>query len=470
LRDISLNVWQGEEVEYGVTPKEEGAVIVTYVNDLLEALREYRFEKPFPSSVFLSIRAGVPTQFTINGGRVYGDARTLRDVYDVFEVATPECRDALELVAYDKAGEIYAYLASQQLKNKIGKAVHCYKTGIAFASSRSREYTTRGAHENYLVERDKYLNGLNLLIPFLTFRQIFCGVGAYYKGRFIICPRSMFIRKLCSTESTYWPLISLRDEPHADRKYFRAQIGNSTSARCEFTNFLKHSITSYVLLCIQRGKIKEAPELKDPLYAAKAISRNIEGDWEVELQSGEMIKVVDYLNSYYVSAIEKLFAESEVEDHDKLALDELKFTLNKLDNGLFEDLNKSIEWIIKLYLIERGVDEYFEFEKGIEDRKEAASFQYTAVTDTTFDELADELKIRRVTTDEQISRAVFQPPKNSRAELRVTLAKTFKDDLEDLKWSEVIIKGKLFRFLELDGWSESKISEEVRRVKDSLTI
>ncbi|MFB0543154.1 MAG: proteasome accessory factor PafA2 family protein, partial [Candidatus Bathyarchaeia archaeon] len=327
-------MWQGAEQEFAA-----GSQPVS----LFEALGRggvFVFRSP----------EGIPRAYLRNGGLCYVHS-------NLFEVSTPECRDALQLVAYDKASEAYARLASWTLKEQTGLQVHCYKTSIAFKNEVGAEYTTLGAHENYLVERERYFERASLLMPYLVLRQVFCGVGGYYRGAYLISPRAMFPKTIYSETSSDWPIISLRDEPHADGRFFRVHVVSGEGARCEYTTFLKHSITSYVLTAIQDEHIREAPRLADPIASGRDVSKNLEGDWRVDLADGRRVKVTDYINSYYLEGIERVFAEREAKEHDRSALREFKWVLGKLGEGLIEELDRSIEWVIKLSLIERGFQE-----------------------------------------------------------------------------------------------------------------
>ena len=462
---MSLAIYQGEEIEFGVPFKTPG---VTYVNDLLEALAEYRLKGGIPA--LLPISDGF-SQFLRNGGRAYGDMAGSSGVYDIFEITTPECENSLELVAYDKAIEQYARLASQQLSRKIGREVHCYKASIALASPHSEEYTTRGAHESYLAENIRIVDKLDLLVPFLICRQLFCGAGGYYKKRFLISPRQIFSECIYGERAFgYWPVITLIDEPLADRKYYRIHVTNGEGVRSELTTFLRQSITSYVILCIQRNKLQTVPKMKNPLNTAKTISANIDGEWKIELEDGRRIDAIEYLNSYYISSIEKLFEESNPADHDKFAFKELKFILEKLSEGSFEALDKSVEWAIKLSLIEKGIDDFFEFEEGLTEsqKKEAANFQYTAVTDPLFEDLTKDFGFKRMVSDEEIHRALLQPPKNSRAELRVRIADHFKNRVKNISWNSISIDETTFHFDEPHGWNENKIISQVAKIESYL--
>ena len=448
---MSLDMWQGAEQEFAAGPQP--------VN-LFEALggRGVFVFRPVEN---------IPRAHIRNGGVCYIHS-------NLFEVSTPECRDALQLVAYDKASEAYARLASWALEEETGQRVHLYKTNIASDPKMESEYTTVGAHENYLVEREKYEGKENLLVPYLVLRQVFVGAGGYVRGSYWVSPRTIFPKKIYSEVSTDYPIVSTRDEPHAEEKFFRVHVVNGEGARSEYTTFLKHSITSYVLQAIQEGYIEKTPELADPLTAGQEISRNLNGDWEVELADGRSMGVMDYLNSYYLEGVERVFEDRGARNHDRLAMREFKRVSQKLDEGLIEDLGTSIEWVIKLSLIERGFDDSFQLDEGLDEAsaKEAAAFQYTAVTDPLFDELVERHGIRTMVSDEEVEGAFRDPPRGGRGELRVAIADRFSEELASLSWSYAKLrKGRAvvqFPFLDMDGWSHGRISKKLEDIRTLL--
>jgi len=448
---MSLDVWQGAEQEFAAGSQPVG---------LFQALAGkgvYTFRPP----------DNIPRAHLRNGGVCYIHS-------NLFEVCTPECRNPLELVAYDKASEAYARLASWAYEELTGKTVHLYKTNIASDPKGELEHTTVGAHENYLLEREGYADKTHLLIPFLILRQLFCGAGGYVGGRFMVSPRAIFPVKVYSEVSTDYPVISLRDESHAGKGQIRAHIVYGEGARSEYTTFLKHSVTGYVLQAIQKGIISDVPELRDPIRSGLEISENVDGDWSVELKDGGRIGALDYLNSHYLEAVERLFSESTPAEHDKMALNEFKWVLGKLGDGLLESLDTSIEWVIKLNLIERGLRETFSLDDELDEAsaKETAAFQYTAVTDPLYDDLAENHGLRRMVSDEDIERAFLNPPVDSRASLRTYLAEEFGDSLETLSWSYIKTKigrrRQTFNFEDLDGWSPGAIERKVAEISSKL--
>jgi proteasome accessory factor A len=452
-----VKIWQGIEVEYCV-PYIKGRA---YVNELLDALRNYRIP-PNEEPPFLAKRDGQFSQFLINGGRAYGDMSVTPGVYDVLEITTPECPNPFLALAYEKATEVYARIASDEFERLGGFRVHCYKIS---ATRSEHEYTTRGLHESYLVERKAFEYGVEELVPYLVARQIFMGVGGYYFGRFIISPRQMFVKSVYA-EKVFgnWPLIGGIDEPHADAKFRRVHVTNGEGARSEWTTFIRQAITSYVIRGIERGLIKGAPRLKDPVEATKLIAISPEGNWTLELEDGREIKAFDLL-SHYLDGIERLFSNEEIDDWDRYALKEFKFTLKKLEEGDFEALKDRVEWITRLEVIEKNFDKYFESEDLLEDSKVTANNQYSAVSDATFERIQEELKLITLLDDRDLSRAVLFPPSGSRGFARVKVARELQPWLDDLGWANVRVDGMVHPMLDLDGWDDDKISDFINRIK-----
>jgi len=409
---------------------------------------------------------GIPRAFLRNGGLCYIHS-------NLFEVCTPECRTPMEVVANDKACEAYARLASWAFEERTGQRIHFYKTNIAKDPKGEVPYTTVGSHENYLVERRSYLKNLNLLIPYMILRQVFIGAGGYVNGSYMLSPRAIFPKKVFSETSTDYPILSTRDESHASERYTRAHIVNGEGARSEFTTFLKHSVTSYVLRTIEGGYLKSAPEIEDPIGTNKVIASNIEGDWTVPLKDAGKMGVIDYLNTYYLDPIEQLFSNDAPTDEDKMALREIKWVLGKLDQGLVESLDTSIEWVIKRELVENVLDAYnVEGGMGEDDARTALLNQYMAVTDPLFDELVGDGRVESVVSEEAVEKAFLEPPVDSRGVLRVALAREFRDSIKSISWAYIKLQPKIryqpIEFNELDGWTSEKVDGKLSEVRSML--
>src|SRR6267378_6836469 len=103
--------------------------------------------------------------FLFNGGRVYIDMGHL-------EYCTPECASTIDVVRYDRAGDL--------LLQEAVRALRLEKT-ICFIRNNVDHYTgaTFGCHENYSLDRKAPLHEKNVLslLAFLTLRVLFTGSG-----------------------------------------------------------------------------------------------------------------------------------------------------------------------------------------------------------------------------------------------------------------------------------------------------
>ncbi len=447
---LTLSMWQGAEQEFAT-----GSLPI----ELFDALGGKGVFVHKPDD-------GIPRAFLRNGGLCYIHS-------NLFEVCTPECRTPMEVVAYDKACEAYARLASWAYEERTGQRIHFYKTNIAKDPKGEVPYTTVGSHENYLVERRGYQENLSLLIPYMILRQVFVGAGGYVNGSYMLSPRAIFPKKVFSETSMDYPILSTRDESHAGEEYTRAHIVNGEGARSEYTTFLKHSVTSYVLRSIERGYLKSVPEIEEPIGTNKVIASNLDGDWAVPLKDGGKMGVVDYLNTYYLDPIEQLFSDAAPTDEDRMALREIKWVLGKLDQGLVEFLDTSIEWVIKRKLAENGLDAYnVEGGMGEGDARTALLNQYMAVTDPLFDELVDYGKVKSVVSEDDVEKAFLEPPVDSRGVLRVALAREFRDSIKSISWAYIKLLPKIryqpIEFNELDGWTPEKVKELLDQVRSYI--
>ena len=102
-----------------------------------------------------------------NGARYYVD-------HAHPEVSTPECVDALEIVRWDRAGELIV-VASMALAQRLlpdGAELVCYKNN---SDGKGNSY---GCHENYLMARETPFGRIvSQITPHFVTRQIICGAG-----------------------------------------------------------------------------------------------------------------------------------------------------------------------------------------------------------------------------------------------------------------------------------------------------
>jgi hypothetical protein len=453
-----LNRWQGLEHEFRVGISSESPGLYRYarfyhVDEVIHALENYTF---FDGTDAICAKLRRRNDgFLRNGSRVYICTG------GHLELATPECRNAFEVLKYDKAAELYMQIGVEKaneryrkkLKEKGNARIQCWKANVEI----DKRYS-RGTHESYMVERKKFVGKENLLIPFLVLRKIFFGAGGFVAEkegiRYVISPKAMVSKRVITESPSQWPILSTRDEPLGAKDTYRVHVTSGEGVRSEVTRLLNNALTSYVIDAIETEKITHVEDIWNPLLTFKELSANTEGDWRIKLMNGRTESAIDYLMAHYLVAIEELFEEREVSNWDKYVLDTFKKLCDKLEQGLLEDpyVMRRLEWVMKLWVIRNEIDdfEYVQTEKGrfdyrsvymMDDRVEkeiAASFDFTNLCDyDLYERLVDKMGIERVLMEEEVGEALLFPPKGSRAELRVRLALEF--DNVALSWNKITI-------------------------------
>ncbi|MHC1600062.1 MAG: proteasome accessory factor PafA2 family protein [Candidatus Methanospirareceae archaeon] len=460
MERVDLSRWQGLEHEFRVGLSSESPGLYRYarfyhVDEVIHALENYTFFDE--SNAICSKLRRRNDGFLRNGSRIYICTG------GHLEIATPECRDAFDVLKYDKAAELYMQIgvekANERYREKLKKRkkslayIQCWKANVEI----DKRYS-RGTHESYIVERKSFVGREHLLIPFLVLRKIFFGAGGYVADkegiRYVISPKAMVSRRVFTESPSQWPILSTRDEPLSTRDTYRVHVTSGEGVRSEVTRLLCNAITSYVIDAIESEKITHVEEIWNPLQTFKDISENTEGEWCIKLMDGRTESAIDYLMCYYLEAIEELFEEREVSYWDKYALDTFKRVCAKFDQGLIEDpyVFRRIEWVTKLWAINNEINDFeynyipigkFDYRSTymMEERMEkkiAASFDYTNLCDYDLYEcVADKIGVERILTEEDVGEALLFPPKNSRAELRVRLASEFEN--ATLSWNKITI-------------------------------
>jgi proteasome accessory factor A len=286
-----------------------------------------------------------------NGARLYDDAGHP-------EYSTPECSSPATLVACEKAGErmiwacVEAYAASLPPKWRL----------TLLKNNTDYFARTWGCHENYLVtphlfEQLTMLSGPELtsgLVPFLATRQLIAGAGRVGgEGGWIgyqLSQRADFICTLIGLDTTRdRPIVNTRDEPLADRRYFRRLhlvVGDSNMS--EFAMYLKAGTTRLVLRMLENCALPFTFELKDPVAAVQAISRN---PWEpVELADGRHRTACE-IQMEFAETAAKYLARTGADTEDLDVLEHWSETLDLAVNDPSR-LGDRLDWAIKLSFLD----------------------------------------------------------------------------------------------------------------------
>ena len=303
--------------------------------------------------------------FLANGGRFY------LDTGDHPEYASPECRSALDLVVYDKAGERIVEELSRWVEEHLaadggpGGQVFVCKNNIDVRGN------TYGCHENYLVPRrsDRHNESsffkliIRELIPFLITRQIFCGAGKVLTGNklgYQISQRADFIDSELSSDTTFRRgIINSRDEPLSKiDRWRRLHILVGDSNLSELATLLKVGTTMLVLRVIEEEGFGDGLAVEDPILALREISHDPTCRIKVKLIDGTYRSPVEIQRAYLERVCSLLEKSGELgEPENEYIVAQWQRVLEAIE-GEPMTLRGQIDWVTKRWITDRFLRRY----------------------------------------------------------------------------------------------------------------
>jgi len=430
-----------------------------------EKVVRYLFEKLITTEGFLNV-------FLENGARFYLDTGCHP------EYATPECASPMDVMIYDKAGERILENLLNYAQNKVHEEGFQGELAI-FKNNTDFVGNSYGCHENYLADRtaDFYYMA-EQLIPFLVTRQIFTGAGKVFRTRrgtvYHISQRAQHIRqKISGTTTNERSIINTRDEPHAIKeKYRRLHIIVGDSNMSEFSTYLKVGTTALVLQMIEDDFLPAIFSLRNPVRAIKDISRDLTCREAVPLNSGKKYSALE-LQKEYLDLAHRYYSTRPMSPEAADILQKWEYVLTKLEEDPMQ-LHQEIDWIIKLHLLQAYGERTKLSPEASGDRMLMLDLQYHDIRREKglYFLLERKGQVVRLASDEQIEKAMVDPPQNTRAKMRGELIKLAKMKRipYDLDWNYIRIGYLLNLWVKCnDPFQEEneKVTQLKRRIERS---
>src|SRR5690348_12904965 len=459
---MSVRRVMGTETEYGISvPGQPGAnamvtssqVVNAYLAASAARARRARwdFEEENPlrdaRGFDLAREVADPTQLTdedlglanvilTNGARLYVD-------HAHPEYSTPECTNPRDAVIWDKAGERVMADAARRAATVPGtQPIQLYKNNT---DNKGASY---GCHENYLMKRETpFAEIVRHLTPFFVSRQVVCGagrVGIGVDGRgegFQISQRADFFEVEVGLETTLKrPIINTRDEPHADpEKYRRLHVIIGDANLSEISTYLKLGTTALVLAMIEDRFLAADLGIEAPVSELRQISHDPACRHLVTLRDGRRMTAVQ-LQMEYLELARKYTEDRYGGDTDELTADVLDRWESVLTR-LAEDpllTSRELDWPAKLEVLHG-----YRNRDGLawsHLRLQLVDLQYAAVRPDRglYNRLAALGRMTRLVTDEQVTRAITEPPDDTRAYFRGRCLRKYPDAVAAASWDSVI--------------------------------
>lgn len=376
--------------------------------------------------------------FLENGARLY------LDVGSHPEYATPECDSLYDVIAHDKAGERVleglVESAEQRLEEEgIRGQVYLFKNNTDSAGN------SYGCHENYLVSRQAdFQKMIDTLIPFFVTRQVFAGAGKLLQTArgtvFSLAQRAEHIWEGVSSATTRSrPIINTRDEPHADaERYRRLHVIAGDSNMSEYIGYVKVGATVALLQMLEDDVVFRDLTLENPIRAIREISHDITCRRRIRLANGRELSALD-IQWEYLERVMRYARSPGFSPQVQRAVAMWEHLLTGLEKDPLS-LRRECDWVMKHHIIE----EY------AASRHIPLSDPKLAMLDLAYHDVSQQrglhhLLVRRglverVVTDEDIARALVQPPQTTRARLRGEFIKAAKERNRDFTVDWVHLK------------------------------
>ncbi len=376
--------------------------------------------------------------FLENGSRLY------LDVGSHPEYATPECDSLYDLVAHDRAGErilegLVESAEKRLMEEGIRGQIYLYRNNTDSAGN------SYGCHENYLIHRHSdFQRTIDTLIPFFVTRQIWAGAGKLLQTArgttYSLAQRSEHIWEGSSSATTRSrPIINTRDEPHADaERYRRLHVIAGDSNMSEYVTYTKVGSTVALLQMLEDEVVFRDLTLENPIRAIREISHDITCRRKVRLANGRELSALD-IQWEYLERVMRYTRSSGVSPEVERAVSMWEHLLTGLEKDPLT-LHREVDWVTKYHLIER-----YKARHSL-----PLSSARLALIDLNYHDVNQErglfYKLERaglidkIVTDEDVTRAMIDPPATTRARLRGEFIKAAKAKRRDFTVDWVHLK------------------------------
>ena len=370
-----------------------------------------------------------------NGARFYVD-------HAHPEYSSPETTNPRDTVIWDRAGERILNLSRQR-----AEAVSPPEQRILiYKNNTDNKGNSYGTHENYLMDRKvPFARIVQHMMPFFVTRQVYTGAGKVgYENNaepceYQISQRADFLETEVGLETMHSrPIVNTRDEPHADpEKYRRLHVIVGDANMSEVSTYLKVGTMAIVLSMVEDDFIEKDLSIDGPVAAFRKVSRDLVCRDTIRLKDGRTISAVDHQREFLALAKRYFKERQQPEPWVADVMGKWEMTLDRLAEDPTQ-LGRELDWVIKRQLIENYVAKH-DLEWN-DHRVSMIDLQYHDIRPGKglYYKLEESEAVDRIVTDDEISKAIYDPPKDTRAYFRGMCLQRYSDEIVSASWDSVI--------------------------------
>jgi Pup amidohydrolase len=232
------------------------------------------------------------------------------------------------------------------------------------------------------------------------------------------------------------PLINTRDEPHANReKYRRLHVIVGDANMSEYALYLKLGATALVLAMIEDEFLRRTSTLLEPVAALQAVSWDLTCRQPLELDDGSTMSPIALQWEFWAAAT-RYCATRSVEPWSLDMLRKWEYVLCHLEQDP-RSLARELDWAIKWRLLTASIDRYGYDWDSAQVRCSTCRIHDMRREKGLYDVLERSGRVERIVTNDEIDRAVDQPPCDTRAYMRGMCLKKFRQQDFSVNWDSL---------------------------------
>ena len=445
----------GVETEYGIVlrgaaesnPIAASSVLINaYVSSLARKVDwDFEDESPGTDARGFSVEGASPPEVEThlvntvltNGARYYVD-------HAHPEISTPECVNARDVVVWDRAAEQVIVASMEAAKELLppGQEIVVHKNN---SDGKGNSY---GCHENYLMDRSVPFGRIVAgITPFFVTRQLIAGAGkvgceaAGLSSRevpFQISQRADFFEEEVGLETTLKrPIVNTRDEPHCDaQKYRRLHVILGDANLSEISTFLKVGTTAIVLSMIEDDELGRDLSLAAPVHALREVSYDLTLTKPLAMADGSTATALE-IQWHYLDLAKKYAESRGLESVGESVGAEVLRRWEAVLLGLETDpasLATQLDWVAKHQLLTAYRDRHdLDWDDA---RLRAMDLQYHDIRPAR--SLATRVGLERLTSDEEVTAAMTNPPRTTRAWFRGRCLQRWASAVVAANWDSLV--------------------------------
>src|SRR5438094_1649289 len=173
-----------------------------------------------------------------------------------------------------------------------------------------------------------------------------------------------------------------------------------------------------------------------PVQAFRKVSRDLACRETIRMKDGRTITAID-LQREFLDYAQKYYKDREHEPWVREVMARWERTLDQLAEDPMQ-LGRELDWVIKRQLIENYMGKH-DLEWN-DSRVAMIDLQYHDIRPGRglYGKLEESEAVDRLSTDDEISKAIYDPPKDTRAYFRGMCLQRYADEIVSASWDSVI--------------------------------